>query len=765
MPNKDLMTIAPNAARGLNDKFYEKRKAAALEIERIVRDLHKQNEHQQVIQLIRQIIHDYVLSHINPNSCRGGVIALAAIVTGIGKEANQYMKDVIPVILRCFDDSDKETRFFACEAMYNIAKVIRDDILMYLNDVFKGLSKLIGDASVRTGAQLLDRLMKDIVTEKSTPVNVVTFIPLLRDRIYTKNPYARQFVVSWISVLQSIPKFDLLAYLPEFLDGLFIILGDSGDELRKMCATILGEFLKEISQRSFSGVAATVKYSDLVHVLMAHCISSDDVTQLTAIVWLQEFVNIDGLSMLAHCADILVAILPLLAYEDSGINQNILLYFFNTVDTVVRLITSVLVNVTILNEFFDIILDLHIFLTASRIRAAAIDINNNLMELVQQRYKRKEKSAGNVDVTATAVVSLPLPDGFLHANTVLNVLIRMLSNVAIRTKLASLEWIYLLSINLEDEMADRMDSLRLVLMETLKDKSDEVVFLNLKVLAKLSTPSKHSQDENTEEASGDLETSRSLFKNLKDKKDDYFMKFIAELTNEFQHDEQFIKDRGSVIIRQLCSLLNAEDVYMAFARTLLDADNTKFTVLMVRMLNTILMTAHELCSLRQKLNALRDEESYNLFRCLYYSWCHNPVATVSLCFLTQTYKHAFDLIEMFGNFDINVEFLAEIDRLVQLLESPGFTYLRLQLLEIEDNYYLVKALYGLLMLLPQVTAFTTLRQRLECVPVLQSSLRYQSREERKTKTITRESLPETDFKDLLNHFDRVHKMYKISSTS
>lgn len=26
-----------------------------------------------------------------------------------------------------------------------------------------------------------------------------------------------------------------------------------------------------------------------------------------------------------------------------------------------------------------------------------------------------------------------------------------------------------------------------------------------------------------------------------------------------------------------------------------------------------------------------------------------------------------------GTFDINVEFLAEIDRLVQLLESPGFT--------------------------------------------------------------------------------------------
>lgn len=62
--------------------------------------------------------------------------------------------------------------------------------------------------------------------------------------------------------------------------------------------------------------------------------------------------------------------------------------------------------------------------------------------------------------------------------------------------------------------------------------------------------------------------------------------------------------------RQLCALLNAEDVYMGFARTLLDSDNTKFASLMVRMLNTILMTAHELVGLRRKLNTLKDEVNY-----------------------------------------------------------------------------------------------------------------------------------------------------------
>lgn len=38
------------------------------------------------------------------------------------------------------------------------------------------------------------------------------------------------------------------------------------------------------------------------------------------------------------------------------------------------------------------------------------------------------------------------------------------------------------------------------------------------------------------------------------------------------------------------------------------------------------------------------QESCSLFTCLYQSWCHNPVATVSLCLLTQNYQHACDLL-------------------------------------------------------------------------------------------------------------------------
>jgi hypothetical protein len=64
---------------------------------------------------------------------------------------------------------------------------------------------------------------------------------------------------------------------------------------------------------------------------------------------------------------------------------------------------------------------------------------------------------------------------------------------------------------------------------------------------------------------------------------------------------------------------------------------------------------------------------------------------------------------------MTVNMLIQIDKLVQLLESPVFTYLRLQLLEPEKYPFLFKCLYGVLMLLPQSSAFAALKNRLNSV--------------------------------------------------
>lgn len=71
----------------------------------------------------------------------------------------------------------------------------------------------------------------------------------------------------------------------------------------------------------------------------------------------------------------------------------------------------------------------------------------------------------------------------------------------------------------------------------------------------------------------------------------------------------------------------------------------------------------------------------DLFHSLYRSWSHSAGAVLSLCFLAGAYSHACDVITAYAHLPMGVEVLVQVDRLVQLLETPIFTYLRLQLLQ------------------------------------------------------------------------------------
>lgn len=48
----------------------------------------------------------------------------------------------MPPVLACFTDQDARVRYYACEAMYNIAKVAKGEILIYFNNIFDQLCKV-----------------------------------------------------------------------------------------------------------------------------------------------------------------------------------------------------------------------------------------------------------------------------------------------------------------------------------------------------------------------------------------------------------------------------------------------------------------------------------------------------------------------------------------------------------------------------------------------------------------------------------------------
>lgn len=158
---------------------------------------------------------------------------------------------------------------------------------------------------MKNGAELLDRLVKDIVSESaSTYVSILEssenvkaseqvqssesatsslglnedsseaspiglqiafslakFIPLLQERIYVVNPFSRTFLVSWVTLLDTIPDLELVFYLPAFLGGLFKFLSDPNRDVHVATQGALERFLNEIKKiaRVKKGIAESRK--------------------------------------------------------------------------------------------------------------------------------------------------------------------------------------------------------------------------------------------------------------------------------------------------------------------------------------------------------------------------------------------------------------------------------------------------------------------------------------------------------------------------
>lgn len=72
---------------------------------------------------------------------------------------------------------------------------------------------------------------------------------------------------------------------------------------------------------------------------------------------------------------------------------------------------------------------------------------------------------------------------------------------------------------------------------------------------------------------------------------------------------------------------------------------------------------------------------------------HELLHFLFLCDLVrQTYQHASSVIQSLVEEDINVKFLVQLDKLVRLLETPIFAYLRLQVHTSADSQTFISLL-------------------------------------------------------------------------
>ncbi|KAF8213897.1 ARM repeat-containing protein [Mycena galopus ATCC 62051] len=828
-------------AKQLIDKIYEKRKAAALDLEKQIRECHQQGDQRRISQIIDQLV-DMFNNTSNPLHIRnGGLIGLAGTAIALGVDVAPYMDKFVHPLLDCFVDPENRIRYFSAECLYNIAKVSKGEVLVYFNEIFDALSKLAADSelSVKNGAELLDRLLKDIVAESASvyiplypetekvrdevqgvlvpypdaplgseygarkAFSLAHFIPLLRERIYVVSPFTRSYLVSWINVLDSVPELELISYLPEFLDGLLKYLSDPTEDVRVATETLLADFVREIrdvstvrkraeeqkskrdsasirtsdlgggddrlgdfsvdhSERSafiadhedygdesavakdeapsdadyrdtgawVPGQGVRIDYDAIIEILIQQLDGEhDEIQQSTALRWLAEFLTFTSEVMVPFTPRLIPAILPNLAHhvtmiQSAAIQTNKLL--LNVIQALPspaepparpvppsRLPGSPTPTSTTSRQSTtgkepsrdvsspETVPDSPSApaaqpLSRSRTNISALDPNLTPRPsemgpppLPGGSTSRPQSPMSFNSQSQTAFTSPPeeATDLFDYQATVNELTIQFLSEFE-ETRVAALKWLIMLHQKAPKKILAMDDGTFPALLKTLSDSSEEVIKHDLQLLAQISSTSEEN----------------------------YFKAFMNNLLELFSTDRRLLETRGSLIIRQLCLNLNTERIYRTFAEILEKEDDLEFASVIVQKLNIILITSPELADFRKRLKNLETrQDGQALFTTLYRSWCHNAVAVFSLCLLAQAYEHASNLLSIFADLEITVPMLVQVDKLVQLIESPVFTYIRLQLLEPERYPYLFKCLYGLLMLLPQSSAFVSLRNRLNAV--------------------------------------------------
>jgi vacuole morphology and inheritance protein 14 len=719
-------------------------------------------------------------------------------------------------VLACFSDQDARVRYYACESMYNIAKVAKGEVLVYFNDVFDALCKLSADSelSVKNGAELLDRLIKDIVSESAATYasilapedaldeeaereeypmafSLPRFIPLLQERIHVTHPFTRSFLTAWITLLDSIPDLELVAYLPSFLGGLLKYLTDSNHDVHQYTKHALDKFLVEIkkiaavkkgiaesrrtreSKRKLSDasppledsqmlekseievteneepkedaqadgeeVVATGAVSDgassatasddekeeddaedewipgqdvpidfqkILDILITFLSESqNEQVQVTTLKWIEAFLDICPEDILLFTPRLLGQVLPALSHDvdlvkqaASRVNQPLMNYVLSLPEEPTKAEdsasqpqpnTSVAPTTNVSSRNFR-------DSNGDRRESAPMSRNNTRKPASPEPVEPLPRTPNNRTPEPPASGSeTPKPSIDFDYEAAVNALTLQFLHEHEATRVAALAWLIMLHRKSPRRILAIHAGTFPALLKTLSDPAEAVVTRDLLLLSQISKNSDES----------------------------YFTSFMQNLLSLFCTDRSLLQSRGNLIIRQLSTSLSAERIYRTLSDILITTYDTEedieFSTLMVQNLNNNLITAPELADLRKRLRQLdSSKESQTFFTVLFKAWCGNAVATFSLCLLAQAYEQAYNLLQAFADMEMTVNTLIQIDKLVQLLESPVFTYLRMQLLEPERFPHLYKCMYGLLMLLPQSSAFAALKNRLNSVSAI-----------------------------------------------
>ncbi|SJK86404.1 Vacuolar protein 14 C-terminal Fig4p binding [Babesia microti strain RI] len=284
----DCRLLPVNALKLLGDRNISRRREGVSIVENTLRDYRAAKpgglKDDQEVNRLLDTIKKSLLDHSVPSYRNGGLLCMACVSLALEDDIEHYSFTIISLILKAFSDHDSNVRYYACEALYNIATCAKKMVMEMFEQVFDALCKQCSDIdnNVRNGAFYLDQLLKDLVCECQEPPTLA-ICTILASKMHLCNSHIRQLIITWIMALNNVPAMNLMSHLGIILGGLINMLADSNRDVRNAADDCLTYFLGEIKNGSQYYIL-----EDVLHVLVLNLKRKEPSIRLTSIVWVHE---------------------------------------------------------------------------------------------------------------------------------------------------------------------------------------------------------------------------------------------------------------------------------------------------------------------------------------------------------------------------------------------------------------------------------------------------------------------------------------------
>lgn len=624
---------------------------------------------------------------------------------------------LIHPIISIFKELDSKIIVLYSNHLNNILRNKTKLILKYFNEIFEGLSylKVHQDSEVRHCSKNLDDLLKETLTnaykdmeKNDIEFNVKDFLQGLFEKLRTNHPGVRLFVVSWITLIGNIPQLKLIKVLPDVLPWLFNKLGDKTKDVNECSEKFLKMVQNNIDKNyeSYYNKCPDI-LEKIIGLIITNCMSTCEETRQFAYEWLN--------MMLEKYNNILIVYLK---SSKNDLHNSL----SNSASNQYKVMNSSLpMNYKRGKNSDQIVINNITYTPNSSIPKPPIfvgpvmNIQNemefNYMRVIHSKYSQSGKTSD------TIIKQIPHK---LFANVLEMILTQKNEKKLSETNGSLKSIIELIPVDtpgiditlLGDVLRNTIDSkkessfdLVLTWSELLFKKFQDKMFKDAPKF--IDSFTKRFPENNEKMLISIVDFLCSVAKN----KEEYIEPVVNKVTEQFLENRTIFNAYGMKIIKMISEKLNVVLVYNYFSDSLSKIKDIDFISEMVLKLNFFLLCEASTKEVRNYLMKYKEEKTF--FEKIFKIWSYNPVASLFLCIVAEYFELCFNLILKFGDVKLDNDYHIQLSKIVQLIESSLFNNIRIRLLEPMKNIYLVKTLYGILMLLPEGDAYNALENRMK----------------------------------------------------